>query len=168
MKHFVWIFALLTTVANADTHRVALPTDYRESFEEYIALDRIQNPDQFIRLFANEVAMQGRNENGELAEGSIIVAEVYSVLKNEDGSVKTTLLNRRVKDKLKLLAVMEKRKAFSDNPVSTIKTGDWDFGAYKPNGEVAPKNLDQCRACHMPLTETDFLFSIEHLPSFSM
>lgn len=158
---------LLTSIAATSIAepRVALPSDYRQTFFEYLSLDRVQNPDQFIRLFANEVAMQGRNAQGELPTGSILVAEVYSVKKHQDGSVITTGLGRRIQDRLLLLAVMEKRQGYASTSASSISTGDWDFGAYKPNGAIAQKDLDACRACHAPLTKTDFLFSIEHLPA---
>ena len=157
---------LCISIAGASTadDNVSLPKDHREKFVEYLSLDRVQNHDQFIRLFANEAAMQGKNEQGELKNGSVLVAEVYSVQKNKDGTVKNSMLGRRVKDRLLLLAVMEKKDGFGKRSSSPINTGDWNFAAYKPNGEVAPKNLDVCRACHSPLTGTDFVFSIEHLP----
>ena len=159
------VFLLLFCfAASAEESHVLLPVDYKKDFVEYLSLDRIQNPDQFIRLFANEVAMRGKNQKGELPNGSVLVAEVYSVKKNEDGTVKNTMLNRRIKDNLLLIAVMEKREAFGVNSNSKINTGNWDFGAYKPNGKIAPKNLDACRGCHAPLTGSDFLFSGEHLP----
>ncbi len=159
------VFLLLFSgIANAEESRVLLPENYREEFVEYLSLDRTQNPDQFIRLLANDVAMRGKNQKGQFPNNSVLVAEVYSVKKNEDGTVKTTMLNRRIKDKLLLIAVMEKREAFGEKSISKINTGDWDFGAYKSNGKVAPKNLEECRACHAPLTGRDFLFSGEHLP----
>lgn len=153
-----------TTIARAD-ERVALPEEYKETFTEYLELDRTQNPDQFIRLFANAVALQGPDLEGGLPDGSVLVGEVYSVKKDSKGSVRTTALNRRIADQLLLIAVMEKRAAFGESPASPIATGDWDFAAYTPSGEAAPKNLDECRACHAPLTAEDFVFSIEHLPA---
>ncbi|MCE2027275.1 cytochrome P460 family protein [Sessilibacter corallicola] len=160
---FIALFFALTVSAGEDL-RVGLPKDYKETYTEYLSLDRIQNHDQFIRLFANDVAMKGADENGELLSGSVIVAEIYSVKKNEDGSVAKSLVNRRVKDKLLLLGVMEKQDGFAETSPSKINVGDWDFAAFKPNGDVAPKDLDTCRACHAPLTQTDFLFTTQHLP----
>ncbi|MCL2912392.1 cytochrome P460 family protein [Shewanella corallii] len=145
--------------------KVAFPDNYQQGFTEYLSLDRTQNPDQFIRLFANDVAMKGTNSSGGLDQGSVLVAEIYSVKKDQQGKVVTSALGRRVKDKLLLVAVMEKQPGFGDGqaPNFNLHTGDWDFATYKPNGELAKKNLDACRACHAPLTQSDFLFSIEHL-----
>jgi len=164
MKLYAVLMLFFAIAANAEEARVSLPEDYREGFFEYLSLDRVQNPDQFIRLFANDVAMQGANQKGEYASGSIIVGEVYSVNKNKDGTVKNSMLKRRIKDKLLLIAVMEKREGFEKSSISKFNTGNWDFGAYKPSGDLAPKNLEACRACHAPLVKKDFLFSGEHLP----
>lgn len=166
MKSLLTLMLLaITTTIMAAGNQVALPENYRDTYVEYLSLDRVQNPDQFIRLFANDIAMQGADSKGELQNGSVLVAEVYSVQKNQDGTVKQSALNRRIKDKLVLLAVMEKQAGFGKTSGSAIHTGDWDFAAYKPNGETAPKNLDGCRACHAPLTNSDFVFSIEHFPT---
>lgn len=162
----LFVVMILTTITalTVSEEPVNLPKNYRETFVEYLSLDRVQNPDQFIRLFANKTAMLGKNNEGELPDGSVLVAEVYSVAKNKDGSVKTSMIGRRIKDRLLLLAVMEKQEGFGKISTSSIHTGDWNFAAFKPNGEVAPKNLDACRACHTPLKDSDFIFSIEHLP----
>ena len=165
MKSNIALLLLFVTfVANAGDQRVSLPGNYKESFVEYLSLDRVQNHDQFIRLFANDAAMAEKNTKGEFPNGSVLVAEVYSVQKNEDGTVKKSVLNRRIKDKLLLIAIMEKQANFAKTGTSKINTGNWDFGAYKPNGKAAPKDLDTCRACHAPLLESDFVFSGEHLP----
>lgn len=146
-------------------NNISLSSDYRDTYTEYLSLDRTQNHNQYIRLYANDFAMKGRDKEGNFLNGSKIIAEVYGVKTDHDGKVITSRLNRRIKDKLKLLAVMEKRDGFGVNSGSKIKTGDWDFATFKPNGKVAPKNLDSCRSCHTPLTDTDFIFSAEHLPS---
>lgn len=152
----------LTTVQAGE--RVPLPADYAASFTEYLSLDRTLNPDQFIRLLANDIAMQGKNAQGQMPHGSVIVAEVYSVKKDEHGQVHKSRLGRRVKDKLKLIAVMKKGEGFAKTSPSRIPVGDWDFAAYKPNGESTGKNLEECRGCHTPLAKEDFLFSFDHLP----
>ncbi|MEM7099086.1 MAG: cytochrome P460 family protein [Pseudomonadota bacterium] len=164
-KLFVVASLVLAVAATAEEPRVALPADYKETFVEYLSLDRIMNPDQFIRLFANETASRGPKTNGELENGSVLVAEVYSVQKNEAGQVKTSKLGRRIPKELLLIAVMEKQESFGIGPASTIDIGNWDMAAYLPSWEVATKNLDACRACHARLTQRDFVFSIEHLRS---
>lgn len=157
-----WMLLLLPLHTLAE-ERVKLPEDYRSAYVEYLSLDRTQNPDQFIRLFANPIAMEGPDDSGQLQDGSVLVAEVYSVKKDADGEVMTSAVGRRIKDRMLLIAVMEKNAEWRQSKRSAIDVGDWDFGAYKPDGSAAGKDLESCRACHTPLGNSDYLFSIEHL-----
>ena len=59
--------------ATADENRVSFPESYRDAFGNYLSLDRVQNPDQFIKLYANDIAMKGPGDGGELADGAIIL-----------------------------------------------------------------------------------------------
>lgn len=164
-KVAILLLGIATLSLAAEDARVQFPAEYRESFVEYLSLDRTQNPDQVIRLFANTVAMQGADENGELAGGSVLVAEVYAARKDAEGNVVESDLGRRIAEELLLVAVMEKQDDWQASSASSISVGDWDFGAFRPSGEVAGSNLDSCRACHAPLRTTDFLFSLDHLPT---
>ena len=58
----------------------------------YLSLDRVQDPDQVIRLFANDIAMQGPDKDGKLPFGSIIVGEIYKARLDSEGEVITCLL----------------------------------------------------------------------------
>lgn len=149
--------------ADQNAQKIQLPEDYRATFTNYLSLDRTQNPDQVIRLFGNEIAMQGTGADGKLAYGSVLVAEVYKAKKDQSGAVIVSSLNRRIEDGLALIAVMQREPGFGDEFSAGLKNGDWDFAAYKPDGSVAGNDLNGCRTCHAPLTRTNHLFSIEHL-----
>ena len=142
---------------------VQLPADYRTTFTNYLSLDRVQNHDQIIRLFANEVAMQGPDEHGRLPFGSVLVGEVYKAKLDSQGEVMVSGLGRRIRDKLALVAVMERGENLGQGHPAGLQNGNWEFAAYTPDGSVADKDLNTCRACHSPLAKTDHLFSLEHL-----
>jgi len=154
------IFAIST--AHSENNKIAFPADYASTFTNYVSNDRVLNPDQTIRLFANDIAMQGPGADGKLPYGSIIVAEVYKAKKDAEGNVITSSLNRRIRDKFALIAVMKREKGFGDNFPDELKNDDWDFATFKPDGSVADKDLNACRACHAPLADTNHLFSYEH------
>jgi len=160
---FLSLILLSGAVVSAD-ERVPFPAGYHDSFVEYLSIDRIMNPDQIMRIYANEAAQQGRGQQGHLPNGSVLVGEVYSVKKDDAGEVIVSSLGRRIEDKLLLIAVMERREGFAESSTSSVATGDWDFGAYTPDGKVAAKELDECRVCHAPLKDYEFMFSLEHLP----
>ncbi|MCH9674162.1 MAG: cytochrome P460 family protein [Gammaproteobacteria bacterium] len=166
MRAFIFTCIATLTLANlavAEEQRIGFPSEYRTAYTNYLSLDRVQNPDQTIRLFANDIAMQGVRANGEFPDGSILVAEVYKAKKAADGKVLKSSLGRRIRDKFALIAVMEKRAGWGADFAPGLRNGDWDFAAFKPDGSVAKKDLNGCRACHSPLTDLRHVFSYEHL-----
>lgn len=155
---------LLSQVVYADEKgsEIKFPENYKSTFTNYLSLDRTQNDDQIIRLFANDVAIEKFRETGEFPYGTVIVAEIYKAKKDKDGEIIESDLGRRIRDKFALIAVMEKRKGFGADLPDNLKNGEWDFAAFKPDGSKAKKDINGCRACHAPLTDKQHVFSIEH------
>ena len=153
----------LLTVVHADDDNIVFPENYRQTFTNYLSLDRTQNPDQVIRLFANDIAMQGPGKDGKLPYGSILVAEVYKAKLDTENNVVTSSLNRRIRDKFALIAVMQREEGWGSQYPEGIRNGNWDMAAFKPDGTKADKNLMECLACHAPLKSTNFVFSYDHL-----
>lgn len=152
-----------TLGAAAEQPRMQFPEGYQTTFENYLSLDRVQNPDQIIRLFANKAALEACKEGRELPDGSVLVGEVYAAKKDADGKVITSSLGRRIRDKLVAIAVMEKRKGWGDTLPAELRNGDWDFGLFSPAGKPLDKDLNACRTCHAPLKSTQHLFSLQHI-----
>ena len=147
----------------AEEVRITFPADYRASMENYLSLDRVQNDDQVIRLFAPKSSREAVKAGGEVPYGTVIVAEVYKAKKDAEGNVMESKLGRRIRGKMAAIAVMEKRKGWGDKYSEDLRTGDWDFAIFSPAGErLVKKDLNQCRACHAPLGETQHLYSLEH------
>ena len=156
----------LVVVANlaiADEERISFPADYSTKFQNYLSLDRVQNDDQIIRLFANDIALTAAKEGRELPNGSVIVGEGYKAKKDEDGNVVESSLGRRVRAKLAAVAVMEKGDGWGAAFSEDLRNGDWDFAIFSPDGKRLNKDINACRSCHAPLKETQHLFSLEHL-----
>lgn len=155
--------SVVVTTALADEERISFPADYSTKFHNYLSLDRVQNDDQIIRLFANEIALNATKEGRELPNGSVIVGEVYKAKKDKDGNVVESSLGRRVRDKLAAIAVMEKGEGWGAAFSEDLRNGDWEFAIFAPDGKRLKKDLNACRSCHAPLKETQHLFSFEHL-----
>lgn len=165
-KIFLAIAAAIAAVAGmavAEEPRIAFPENYASTFQNYLSLDRVQNPDQIIRLFANEQALTAAREGQELPNGSILVGEIYAAKKDEQGNVMTSALNRRIRGKLAAIAVMEKREGWGAAFPEELRNDDWDFAIFSPDGKRLDKDLNSCRQCHAPLKESQHVFSLEHL-----
>lgn len=152
-----------TTFAAAAEERVAFPSGYAQTFTNYLSLDRVQNPDQIIRLFANPAAREAAAAGQPLPEGSVLVGEIYAAKKGKDGNILTSSLGRRIRDKFVAVAVMEKRAGWGDSFPADLRNGDWDFAIFSPDGKRLEKDLNTCRTCHAPLKDSQHLFSLEHL-----
>lgn len=165
MKRIAAALALIVGVlgvASADEPRISFPTGYRQ-YDNYLSLDRVQNHDQIIRLFANDIAREAAREGRELPYGSVIVGEVYKAKRDEDGNVIESSLGRRLRDKLAAVAVMQKGEGWGDEFPAELRNDDWHFAIFSPDGKRLDKDLNACRACHAPLADTQHLFSLEHL-----
>jgi hypothetical protein len=151
------------SVAQAEDRRVGFPSGYATAFTNYLSLDRVQNPDQIIRLFANETAVAAGQRGEDLPNGSVLVGEIYAARKDGDGNVMTSSLGRRIRDKLVAIAVMEKQAGWGAQFPEELRNGDWDFAIFSPDGKPLDKDLNACRSCHAPLQETQHIFSLQHL-----
>lgn len=147
---------------HAEEERIAFPADYK-SFTNYLSLDRVQNHDQIIRLFANDMALDAANAGKELPSGSILVGEIYAAKKDTDGNVVTSSLDRRIRGKLAAVAVMQKGDGWGASFTDEFRNGDWDFAIFSPDGKRLDKDLNACRQCHAPLVDKQHVFSLEHL-----
>jgi hypothetical protein len=150
--------------AIAGEERIAFPANYRTTMVNYVSLDRTQNPDQMIRLFAPQVALDSAKAGKDLPDGTVLVAEIYKAKQDDGGEVMTSSLGRRMRDKFAAIAVMQKGNGWGETFPAELRNGDWDFAIFSPKGErLANKDLNECRACHAPLTKTQHLFSLEHM-----
>lgn len=148
----------------AAEQRIAFPAEYRTEMVNYVSLDRTQNADQTIRLFAPKAALDAAKEGEELPYGTVLVAEIYKARKDKSGEVITSSLGRRIRGDFAAIAVMQKEKGWGEMFPGELRNGDWDFAIFSPKGErLVKKDLNECRACHAPLKNTQNLFSLEHM-----
>lgn len=154
---------LASATLAADERRISFPANYKTDFHNYLSLDRVQNDDQIIRLFANDAAIEAARKGEDLPYGSVLVGEVYKAKKDEDGNVIESSLGRRIRGEFAAVAVMEKGKGWGEKFPETLRNGDWDFAIFSPQGKRLDKDLNACRSCHAPLKNSQHLFSLEHL-----
>ncbi len=139
------------------------PSGYRQDFTEYFRGDRVYHHDQTIRIYANAIALDAAKAGESPPDGSLLVAEVFSALKDDEGAVLESIIGRRLPSAMKLIAVMERRAGWDAQYPEDLKVGDWEFEVFSPSGKNLGKDTTGCRACHHPLADSDYLFSIEHL-----
>ena len=139
------------------------PADYKSSFVNYYNGDR-QNGKQFISLYASPLAIQSAQANGEVPYGSVLIGELYPVVTDADGEPVESSLGRLIsKGEPSAIVMMQRIKGNDERYEADLKVGDWEFEVFSPSGENLGKDTTACRECHHPHSETEFLYSREHL-----
>lgn len=92
----------------------------------------------YLKLYANEIAVQAAKQGNPLPAGSILVKENYA------------------KDQKTLAAVTPMYKIDGYNP----SAGDWFWAKYGPEGKVmAEGKVNSCIQCHSEKEKQDYIFS---------
>ena len=158
--------ALFFGASHAAEDRVlTLPSDYKQTFTHYYSGDRLFAEKQTIKLYANEVARAAAVKGERLPSGSVLVGELFGAKTDADGEIIESTLGRRIHGEQKAIVVMERRDGWDDQYPDELKVGDWEFEVFSAAGENLNKDTTACRECHHPLSDSDFLFSIEHMAS---
>ncbi|MBL1141458.1 MAG: cytochrome P460 family protein [Proteobacteria bacterium] len=139
---------------------VTFPEDYKSSYILYHTQNRANNK-QVADFYANKQAVESI-KNGELADGSVVVMEVYKPELDEAGKPVAGVDGLFKKSKLAAIAVMEKRSNWGDQFSAEDRTGNWGYAIYDAKGSIKENNLD-CVSCHKPLEKEEFLFTFEYL-----
>jgi len=150
--------------AEGDPEFVKIPGEYETTYEKYSTTNRVGR-EQLAKIYANDVALSSIKEGDITASGSILVMEIYKIIKNdkdqpelnEDGTFKA--------GSLAAIAVMEKRDSWDSAFPKEHRLEGWGFAIYNTDG--TPKENDlPCVACHTALQNKDFLFSYDDLKNY--
>lgn len=132
---------------------LALPADYKSW---PVFLKDVQKPDAVRDLYVNPVG--SRTAQGQMfPNGTQFVMEIYSAKKAADGAFEKDAAGKLVKDKLAKVFVMGKGEGWGQDVPDNVKTGAWIYAAYGPDGQPLKANFAECRACHVPLVQKDFV-----------
>ena len=142
--------------AGGNPEHVQYPATYKSDFTNYDTRNRI-NGKQVAVLYANKKAIDSASESS-LADGSKIVMEIYKTVAGEDGNPITGNDGLFEKGKFAAIAVIEKRSNWDASFDAAQRAGNWGFAIYNTDGSVKANDLD-CASCHVPLTDSDHLFS---------
>ena len=132
---------------------LALPVDYRSW---PVFLKEVQKPDAVRDLYVNPVG--ARTVKGQMfPNGTQFVMEIYHARKAADGSFEKDAACKLIKDKLAKVFVMGKGEGWGQEVPDNLKTGAWLYAAYGPDGQPLKANIAECRACHAPFGQKDFV-----------
>ena len=121
-----------------------------------VFVKNVQKPDAVRDLYVNPVG--ARTAKGQMfPNGTQFVMEIHHVKKADDGSLLKDAMGKLIKDKLAKVFVMGKGEGWGQEVPDNLKTGAWVYSAYGPDGQPLKANFAECRACHAPLGQKDFV-----------
>lgn len=165
---FATTFAAATLAAGAafaGSHDIAVdfPANYKTEFTNYFTGDR-QNEEQVISLWANDIAVKGARSDGKVPYGAVLLGEITPAVTDADGEPAFSQLGHLISTgETSAIVLMTRIEGNDDRYPDELKVGDWEFEVFSPTGENLNKDTTACRECHHPLTETEFMWSLEHL-----
>ncbi len=141
----------------------AIPADYKTKYTKYATVNYPERP-QVRHLYANDVALKAAKEGKELPNGSFLVMEVWTPkldankvpVKGADGNLDP--------DKIAFVTAMGRDAGWGKDIPEIMRNGDWNYAAFNPDMTVrAAANNAECFACHKPLPNDSYLFSLKEL-----
>jgi cytochrome c553 len=134
---------------------VGLPADFPAGFREYLRVTKEAHKTIDI-AYANAVAWRAARAGQALPEGSVIVMRIHAAERSADGTWAPAAL--------RATTVMERRAGWGEAVPELLRNADWHYGWYTPQGQSRMGNQHaRCLACHKPLAERSFVFTLEAL-----
>ncbi len=130
----------------------ALPVGYQKGPK---FLSEVQRPDvkQVRELFINAVGAATK-AGQPFPNGTVM--ELYKTQMDGDTPV-TGPDGKLVKGDLAKVFVMAKGEGWGQEVPENLRTGNWVFAAYGPDGKALAEDFSKCRGCHAPLASKDFV-----------
>jgi hypothetical protein len=151
-----------SAIAGADL--IAYPEGYQESFTHYTTRNRDDKRKQVVKIFANDVALASAKDGAPLDSGSVIVMEVYKAELDANEQPVRGADGLFVPAELAAITVMETRAGWGGEYPEEWRNAEWEFAAFEADDHaLVERDYQPCFACHKPLAESDFLFSLDSL-----
>jgi cytochrome c553 len=143
--------------------RPRFPADYADSFTRYHTID-FPDRKQVRHYWANDAALEAARAGRPFPPGAYLFVEVHKAELDAAGEPVKGGDGRFVEGELSAYTAMEKSAGWGDEVPEILRNDDWRYAVFTTDGEHrAGVNEAQCLACHKPLTETDYTFTLDPL-----
>lgn len=142
---------------------VSFPADYKSTFTKYVTIDFPDRPE--VRYFyANKVALDAARAGRPLPDGAILFAEVYSAKLDADKKPVKGSDGHFVPEKLTGYTAMQREAGWGKDVPEMLRNEDWNYAVFTPAKELrAGVNQGLCFACHKPLSNASYTFTMKDL-----
>lgn len=146
----------------AKTH-VTFPEGYKGAFVKYYTIN-FPATKQVRYYYANKAAAAAAKAGKPLPEGSVLFAEVYAAKLDADKNPATGGDGFYVADKLLFYTAMARGAGWGKDIPEMLRNGDWNYAVFTTDKQHRPGvNQAECLACHKPLHNTSYTFTLKQL-----
>ncbi len=148
--------------ANFIAKRITLPVNLSD-FTHYMTFNH-KGRKQLRKVYANRVALEAAKAGMQLPDGSVIVVEAFKAKLGTDKKPIVGADGFYVSVGRAGFTAMERQAGWGDDFPGLIRNGNWHYGVFKADRSVRPGvNQATCLACHKPLANDSYLFSLKAL-----
>ncbi|WP_170789224.1 cytochrome P460 family protein [Ruegeria lacuscaerulensis] len=158
--------AVANNETGLDGSLLKLPEDYETTFTRYHRKD--YDDRKQVRFFSgNNIALAGVADGGPFEPGAYFLVEVFDAKKDADGNLLKDAEGRLIAGERKLYTAMEKRTGWGDGVPDIYRNDNWRYSVFEADGSNKNGvNEAPCMACHKPLTEDDYAFTVDWVEGF--
>ena len=154
-----------TLVAAINKSRVTFPNDYKSSYTKYTTISFAAKK-QVRHYYANSIAVAAAKAGKPLPNGSKFFVEAFKVklddyqapIEGADGHLVAA------GDDPAFFTAMEMQAGWGADIPDILRNGDWNYAVFTAAGELRTAvNQASCLACHKPLADISYVFSLPSL-----
>ena len=139
------------------------PEGYKSTFTKYHTIN-FPATNQVRYYFANKAAVQAAKAGKPLPDGSVLFAEVYSAKLDADKKPVMGSDGFFVADKLLFYTAMAREAGWGKDIPEMLRNADWNYAVFTLDNKQRPGvNQAECLACHKPLDNVSYTFTLKQL-----
>ena len=151
-----------TQLPNLAKTGVTFPEGYKEAFTKYHTLN-VPATKQVRYYYANKAAVAAAKAGKPLPDGSVLFVEVYAAKLDGDKPV-TGGDGFFVADKLLLYTAMARDAGWGKDIPEMLRNDNWNYAVFTADKQHRPGvNQAECLACHKPLNNDRYTFTLKQL-----
>jgi Cytochrome P460 len=144
--------------------RMSFPGDFPGSFLLYETVDDVENA-TVLKRYANRRAAQAAGAGQALPEGSVLIVANHTAEPDPATSKpRRDAGGRLVAGAVRSYSGMELRAGWGMAVPQALRNGDWHYASFGADRTgVAAMNQSPCLACHRPVAQDSYVFTLKTL-----
>ncbi len=142
---------------------VAFPEGYKDTFTKYHTIN-FPATKQVRYYYANKTAVQAAKAGKTVPDGAYLLAEVHAARLDAEGKPVMGPDGFFVAEKPLFYTAMAREAGWGKDIPAMLKNEDWNYAVFTLDKKHRPgMNQAECLACHKPLDNVSYLFTLKEL-----